>query len=306
MTSIAIRRMQSLSGPMISALALAACMWFVWRVGERLQGDDADYGPADRAQGAGAQAEAARAATAPAAAKRDGQALVVRNMFCATCAPPGEGGDPPPPPGTTRLAARLIATSVESPTRGTATLVDPASGMGGSFATGAFVPGGGQLVVVRRGSIDVRHPDDTIETVALFDGTAGVDEKPPEPPAKVAADDAWAGRVRALGDDRFEVDRALIGELMGGGGAHAVPGVRLMPVTREGSLVGIRVASARPGSLARALGLEPGDVIEAVDGQPITSAEQLLALYGRLDQLKSVELGVKRRGATRAMAYALR
>ncbi len=295
MATIALRRFQSVTGPAIGALALVASAWFITRIVHTLDAGRAEAAPA-------AIAHAPAPPPPPPPPRRDDDALVARNMFCASCtgrAPP----DPGAPRGAPRFTARLIATTIESDDRGAATLFDPESGAGGWFPTGAIAPGGAVIVAVRRGAIDVRFPDDTLETVTLGGSAPPATATAAAPSASASA---WGDRVRGLGDDRWEVDRGLIGELVGGGATAAVPGVRLMPVTKDGKLAGIKVAAARTGSLARALGLELGDVIEAVDGAPIESAATLMTLYGELDQRTRVALTVRRGGATRALTYDLR
>ena len=90
-----------------------------------------------------------------------------------------------------------------------------------------------------------------------------------------------------------------------GGGGVGVKGVRLAPVGKDGSLTGVRVALARDGSLAKALGLQTGDVIESIDGRAIDSAATLMQVYGRLDDLRRVDLGIKRKGAAQTLTYDL-
>jgi type II secretory pathway component PulC len=80
--------------------------------------------------------------------------------------------------------------------------------------------------------------------------------------------------------------------------------VRLAPVGKDGSLTGIRVAMARDGSLARVLGLQTGDVIESIDGRAIDSAATM-EIYGRLDDVRRVDLGIKRKGAAQTLTYDL-
>lgn len=296
-SSLAIRGVHSLSGPVIGAVAAAASLWFATQLAATLRRSPAAADPAPIV----APAPPPTAPAAPSRPVYDAATLVARNMFCATCTATPPPGDPPPPPGGRRFTARLIATSVESPTRGAATLSDPVTGAAGWFPIGAVAPGGAIVAAVRTTAIDVRFPDGAIETVAL-DGLAGP-LPPPPPPA--AATGGLDDRIRSLGDDRWEVERSLVAELVGGGATAQVKGVRLIPVAAAGKLTGIKVAMARTGSLARSLGLEPGDVIAAVDGKPVDAAG-LMALYGQLDQLSTVALTVDRGGATRTLTYSLR
>jgi hypothetical protein len=194
---------------------------------------------------------------------------------------------------------RLIAT--QTGPEPWATIDDPASGVAGLFRIGARLPGGGVIESIERGAMIVRFPDNLTERVAL----AGTAVAPVV--AVVAPASPWADRIRASGDHRWEVDRALIRELVqaGTGSGAAVKGVRLSPVSKDGKLAGLRLAQARDGSLARALGLQTGDVIETVDGKVIDSAASMMELYARLDDLRRVDLGIKRKGAAQTLIYDL-
>lgn len=309
--SFAIRRIHSMSGPMIAAVALVASMWFAARAARSWLAPATDERGDVRVDAARVAVVAPPAEVTPAAAAHDADSLVARNMFCATCTPPGPGPGPGAPgPRASRFTGQLVATHVETATRGTATILDAATGAGGAYRLGAIVPGGATLAVVRRDGIDVRFPDGAIETVSLFartqpgtpDTTAGATAAT----GAAAPSDPWADRVRDLGQGRFEIDRRLIHELVGAAAGGKVAGVRLAPVLRDGELAGIRVVSARPGSVARALGLEPGDVIEGVDGRALTSTEALMTLYGQLDSMRHVSLAVRRKRGSRLLAYDLR
>lgn len=241
-------------------------------------------------------------------------AFVDRNVFCADCPPPG-AGDPPLSPGevaATRLPIVLVATSLDAaPARSTATLRNTASGGEGAFRVGQRVPGAGPLEKVAGTYVLVKNEQTgAIERVELASAASPEVEAPPpqrttptgraEPPAP------WAGRVRALDERTFEVERALIRELVASQGRGAGQGARLAPATRDGKLAGVRVQMARKDSLATALGLRVGDVIEAVDGAALDSPDALLGLYAQLDRASAVQLRVARGGQPVTLDYRLR
>jgi type II secretory pathway component PulC len=204
----------------------------------------------------------------------------------------------------------LIATQVGS-RESWATIDDPVSGVSGLFARGATLPGGAVIESIERGAIVLRFADATSQRVPLASGAAPVNPGP-GPGDKVAVTgkppaSEYADRIRAVGDNRWEVDRTLIRELVqaGTGQRAAARGVRLQPIAKDGKLAGIKVATAREGSLGQLLGLKPGDVIESVDGKPLDSPERLMDLYARLDDTRRVDLGVNRKGASTTLIYDL-
>ncbi len=294
-------RLSRHSSVVIVSVTVVSSGWFAARalahVGEGAVFDDR------RPAGEPRPVRAATLAPAPAAPARDASLLVTRNMFCSTCPPPGEVGGPAAP-GVSHAVPRLIATHVGEDAW--VTIDDPASGVAGLFRLGRTLPGGGVIEDIERGAMTVRFPDDTTQRVAL--ASSGPASKPEGAVTGVApAKGAWDDRVRAIGDNRWEVDRTMIRELVqaGTGTGGAVKGVRIQPVSKDGKLAGVRVAQARKGSLADALGLMPGDVIETVDGKPVDSIERMMELYGRLDQTRRVDLGIKRKGAAQTLIYDL-
>lgn len=71
-------------------------------------------------------------------------------------------------------------------------------------------------------------------------------------------------------------------------------GVDFGPRAEGGRVVGIEVLSSGDGTAFRAAGFQPGDVITAVDGRPITSAAEAMALSGTIRAGKSVAVTVRR------------
>ncbi|MCL4223282.1 MAG: PDZ domain-containing protein [Myxococcales bacterium] len=309
MSPVVRRRLLATSGPAIAVVAVALSAWFAVAAAAELRAVEPVSPPVavtsvappppPVALDAGARPGAAGAAA--------GAALLARNMFCSTCPPAaGDGGDA----GSTadvapRPLPRLIATHTGSP--GWATL--EAAGVAGAFTRGAALPGGGVLDAVEPGAIVIRFGHDATVRVSLADAVATAPAPESRAAPASAASSPWADRVRAVGEGRWEVDRMLLRELVaagtGGAGGAAARGVRLQPVGAAGKLAGVKVAMARPGSLAHVLGLEAGDVIEAVDGRAIDSPAMLMDLYGRMGDLRRVDLGVRRKGAARTLIYDL-
>ena len=223
----------------------------------------------------------------------DGGALVARDMFCSDCGP---GPDLPVAVGDYRPDAELIAIAIGVPPLATLRVADGA--VQGSWAEGDHVPQVGTILRIGWQSVEVRADDGRTGILHLA-GAAGSGAATHEPPPG-----PWADRIRPLGQDRYEVDRTLVRGLVQGG---AVPrGFMIGPAVEHGAMAGLRVAGVRPDSLAAALGLHSGDVIAAIDGAPIRSAESVLDVYAKLDDLSHVELDVTRAGARHTIDLELR
>ena len=68
---------------------------------------------------------------------------------------------------------------------------------------------------------------------------------------------------------------------------------------------GVRIDGASANTLAGKLGLQSGDIISAVNGQPVNSAGDLARLYSQFNTLSAVRVEVKRAGAPTVLNYAI-
>lgn len=68
---------------------------------------------------------------------------------------------------------------------------------------------------------------------------------------------------------------------------------------------GVRMEQAPPGSLAAKLGLQPGDVIKQVNGQPIAGTGDLARLYTQFNSLSTITADVQRGSALVHLQYTV-
>ena len=225
----------------------------------------------------------------------DGAALVTRNLFCSTCTTLAGPG----PTDSFIPDAILVATSIGFEPRAS---LRTASVLG-SFGIGDLVPGVGTIAQIGFTYVELvdasgRHGRITFDIAARGDGPAATG------PA-AAASDPWEGRLKKIDDHTYEVDRSLVRELVGGS-AKAGP-VRITPVTGEGGqLAGLRFGYVREGTLPFALGMKNGDQISEINGTKITSANTLLDVIAKLDQLNVVEVDGTRGGKPLGITLRLR
>lgn len=82
------------------------------------------------------------------------------------------------------------------------------------------------------------------------------------------------------------------------GGAISVDalrsGVNFGPRAEGGRVIGLEVLSSGDGSTFRAAGFQPGDVIQAIDGKPVTGAPDAATLSAALRPGASISVTVKR------------
>lgn len=212
--------------------------------------------------------------------------LVDRNPFCSSCGP---GAGPAATALGTLQQAVLIATDLGAEARATVRVVR--TDVQGSWGVGDAIPGLGQVERIGPMWIELVDGAGRRGRLSLLDAAAGSDPGPA--PDRPPAAQRWAGRFEKLGEQDYAVDRSLVRELVGAGGQA---GVRMVPIFDHGEIKGVRVGAVSTDSIASALGLKTGDVLTAIDGEPLKNLDQLLSLYARLDQLSVVELAGTRAG----------
>jgi hypothetical protein len=237
---------------------------------------------------------------AVAAPARDGSELVARNMFCSTCTP--EPGPTESSPAAFVPAATLIATSVGR--EPSATLHVPATDAQGSYGLGDAVPGIGTVTRIGFVSIDITDAHGAVGTLSLLaPQTPGGRDASAATPAPAAAD-PFEGRVKKINDTTYEVERSLVRDLVSG--TAKTGGARIAPVTKDGKLDGLRLIGVRAGTPAAALGFKNRDVLEAINGTKIESANNLLDFYAQMEKLTSVQLEGTRDGKPLKIELRLR
>lgn len=121
--------------------------------------------------------------------------------------------------------------------------------------------------------------------------------------ARGTAPDAWPGIVRR-DDTHVEVSRAALDQLLADPMVIA-RSARVVPAFRAGQPDGFKVFGIRRGSPLMALGLLDGDRLQAVNGEPVTGADQLLAMITRARGTGRVELALVRNGQPQVIEITL-
>jgi general secretion pathway protein C len=100
--------------------------------------------------------------------------------------------------------------------------------------------------------------------------------------------------------DRQEIDAAMP-EYM-----QFMRTVRIRPHFEGGQPGGFMIYNIDPGSIFSKMGLENGDVIRAVNGEPIKTTQQALAFYNGLKTGRSVAVDVQRGESARVLRVEIR
>ena len=158
-----------------------------------------------------------------------------------------------------------------------------------AFCSGEEISPGVRLDTVERDRIVIVR-NGVREAVFMKDiesGPAGVTAAPPP-------------IVQPVGTDRQLVDRRQLQQQLGR--PEFLNQALIVPNPDGGFLV----RQVQAGSLYEKLGLRPGDVIKNVNGQPLTSMDDVMRLYQQFGTAQRVLVDVQRQGRSETLYYDMR
>jgi len=121
-------------------------------------------------------------------------------------------------------------------------------------------------------------------------------EAAPAAPANARAlDPEIASKIRKISETEFEVDRSAVDKILDNQ-ADLMRSARIVPETKDGQTVGVRLFGIRPDTLLGQLGLVNGDRLETINDFNMASPEKALEAYARLRTANSLKVQVNRRG----------
>ena len=78
---------------------------------------------------------------------------------------------------------------------------------------------------------------------------------------------------------------------------------RIRPYFSAGESDGFIINRIKKGSIFQKMGMQNGDIIQGVDGQPIKSPDEMLKLYNGLKSGSAISLDIKRKGKEQSLKY---
>lgn len=79
--------------------------------------------------------------------------------------------------------------------------------------------------------------------------------------------------------------------------------VRVRPHFKNGKPDGLAVSRLKPNSIFAKLGLKNGDIIQGINGSPLTSPDDVLSLYKNLKSGSRISLQMSRKGESKTIDY---
>lgn len=234
----------------------------------------------------------APAQRAPDSRTIDAQRIVQAALFGRVTDEPAPVVEQPRPVEVpeTRLNLQLRGVIADDdPARGVAIIADN-RGRDQVYRVGAQLPGGVRLHEV--------HPDQVVLNRAGTLERLMLPREFPEGSAATARPSAaaTAGLVRSQ-----RTATSSVREVISDNAARITEILRVQPYLEGGSMRGYRVYPGRNRQQFSALGLQPGDLVVEINGQPLNDPSRGLEIFAELGDATSVSLTLERDGVTETM-----
>jgi general secretion pathway protein C len=149
---------------------------------------------------------------------------------------------------------------------------------------------------VRRRLRGLRHPPPN---------AANDDEGDDDNSGDDSSDSSSKLELKKLGPGKFEVSRAEVQKTMENP-SQFFSQMRAMPHFVNGKTDGFSISQVAPGSVFQQLGLQDGDLLTSIDGQPVTNPMQALGLMQAMKTASAIDLTVNRGGQPTSVHLDLR
>jgi general secretion pathway protein C len=144
----------------------------------------------------------------------------------------------------------------------------------------------------------------TLPTAAASAGPAQTASPPPTgSPGGLLA--VVQSKIHKVSDTEFNIDRSVV-DLILENQAELMKATRIVPQTKDGKVLGIRLFGIKPDTLLDSLGLQNGDRLESINGFNMGSPEKALEAYARLRTASQLDVTVDRRGAAVSIVHHIK
>ncbi len=131
---------------------------------------------------------------------------------------------------------------------------------------------------------------------------APVKDPPPLPPPKATCNPRLLSSIVPIDPWTRRVPTASKGALL----ECAPTQLRIIPHFHNGAARGFKLFSIREGSLADALAFQNGDIVLAVNDAQLSSLDQALEAYAKVQEASALKFSIVRKGAPRTITWLFR
>jgi general secretion pathway protein C len=146
--------------------------------------------------------------------------------------------------------------------------------------------------------LTVNGKDEILQMQELISGTGA--SRSGRTVARAAASGTTRPRAQRISLRRSYIEQSMTDV------ASLMTQMQVKPHMEDGAPAGLALASIKPNSIFRRMGLRNGDIITGVDGNELSSVDDALKLVEDLKSASSLSLQLKRRGREKNIEYSIR
>ncbi|HVC45351.1 MAG TPA: type II secretion system protein GspC [Candidatus Binataceae bacterium] len=243
------------------------------------------------------------------------QAIAQRDVFNLAPAPEAA------PVATEDLNVTLLGTSHLSGGLPPFAIIETQAGDQSLYRLGDTIPDVGRLVQIGHNRVIVDRNGRHVALVIPHDDSAIPDQNYKGLPAPLRMrglrrpfnhnpmlrrfpPTAAAAGVHRIAPNRYALDRSAVDHNMQNM-AQLFTQIRAVPNLQNGTANGFVLSEIQPGSIFQNIGLQDGDVLTNVSGQPVGDPAKAMQMLSTLGSRSSITLGVIRNGTPVQLSYSI-
>ena len=180
------------------------------------------------------------------------------------------------------------------------------------YSLGEMIENAGKLVEVDPDKVFIDHSGKKVALDLPKNEMPGPVEgvQPTEPPVVDDSADAdsdaepYDPNVEDLGDNRYKIPKDTLDHSVGNL-SQTLTEIRAIPNIQNGKTNGFALSEIEPGSVFDEMGLEEGDILHSINGQPMTDPSMAMQMMSQLRNATQISIQVLRDGHPTTLTYQI-
>jgi general secretion pathway protein C len=208
----------------------------------------------------------------------------------------------------------LIGVSMASAGKPPFAIISDHIGQQNVYSLGEMIENAGKLVEVDPDKVYIDHGGKKVALYLPKNEMPGPVEgvEPVQPPVVDDGSDATADsdaepydpNVEDLGDNRYKIPKDTLDHSIGNL-AQTLTEIRAIPNIQNGKSNGFALSEIEPGSVFDEMGLEEGDILHSINGQPMTDPAMAMQMMSQLRNASQISIQVLRDGHPTTLTYQI-
>jgi type II secretory pathway component PulC len=103
--------------------------------------------------------------------------------------------------------------------------------------------------------------------------------------------------------NNFRIEKGLRDQMLSNI-SEVLTQARAVQITNPDGSLHFKMTEIVPGSIYSQLNIQDGDIIEGINGNPITNLNEVMTMFGRIREIDNLSLSIRRNGVTQSFDYS--